>query len=208
MESRGGSRDRARLAGEDRLVALGVRGLGRAIEVGRQGQLAMGLGQRERVGRAEIDRQPALGSDRRDADHASGNLEPLTFAEPLRGIAERQPMAITQRTIEEDFDLAARVCLSTPQARVDHPRVVEDQEVTRRESSSGSCRNIACSKGPLSARHEQQASPIPLSSRLAGDELIREWVVKVREAHADESRTCRGRKVSTPSLHPELAAST
>ena len=122
-------RHRAGLAGIDGLVALAVGRFGSPPEIRRQRHFAVPLEYRVRGG-AELDQPEAA---RRDPATVAVSPPGRRTSVPARaGLLERNctsARVAAQQALQQDLDPAAAVALVPRQARRDHARVVEDQQI-------------------------------------------------------------------------------
>ena len=132
------------LAGEHGLVPLAVRVEIRPLDVGRQRHMADGVD--------EIHHRPCLiGPQAYQAPAEEPLLEHLAAErvaaaleaqaasrlQPLPGVHQRLPVLIVHARDEQAFDLAATRLARAEQARREHLRVVQDEDVAPREASTG-----------------------------------------------------------------------
>ncbi len=132
MQAGGGRGDGARCAGIDGLVARFVGAFGRVLDVGRQRQLAVLLGQfpagcRGRPSPGQRIRR-RLRPARYDDLEGIGQLQPRARLGRLAGADLRDRVRRVDDALEQHLDLAAAF-LDAEEARLDHARVVEHQQV-------------------------------------------------------------------------------
>ena len=99
----------------------------------------------------------------------------------MPGAHQRQRFVLPDDALDEYLDLAASV-LATEQARLDHARVVENQQVTR----SDQARKLG--KAPVVDRtagavQMQEPARAPLGQRALRDQFFRKRVVELRGFH-------------------------
>ena len=113
---------------------------------------------------------------------ALAELQPLALAHPRRGPRERLPDPVALLAYEEELDATARPRAAADEARREDPRVVDDEEVARREVplDVGEDRVLEPTGGPV---HDEQARPISELGRLLRNEVVGEVEVEVRGMH-------------------------
>ncbi len=132
VEAGGGSGHAARLARVDRLVAFAIRGLVRAADVGREGDVAPSEERRLGVGIPGQEADPSERAPRLstlDAHHqVVGHLDCRARPQPPSRPDQRVPGPVRLPPHQEDFGLpAARAPAEQP--RREHPATVQDQEI-------------------------------------------------------------------------------
>jgi len=95
-----------------------------------------------------------------------------------------QRLAALERTLEQQFHLAAGV-LDRVQARRDHARVVEHQQVAG-VHQPGQVAHAPIGERAAGAIKRQQPARGSLRERLLGDEFFGEFVSEVTAAHGGE----------------------
>jgi hypothetical protein len=127
--------------------------------------------------RQDLPEEPALGPF---ADEAAPRLQLLTRVD------QRVPAICIEPRQQQALDGAARRVAATDQARREHPRVVQDEHVTRPQKT----RQVADERAFRAARHaiedEEPGGPAGLGRRLR-DELRRQLEVEVGDEHRERS---------------------
>ena len=169
MQAGGRRGDRARLLRIDGLVTLFVEFVGVVFDIGRQRQAAVGLDQVEHVA---FEMQ---GEEFADA-LADGDVEGVGQADAVARLGRLgrphlgQHGAVVEHALDQHFDLAAG-CLLAEEARLQHPRVVEDQQVAGLEQADD-VGEMAI--GDAVAVELQQARSAAVGQRGLGDALGRQ----------------------------------
>ena len=181
MEARSGRSDGPRVAGVDRLVALAVGGSRCTPDVRRQRHLAMpfevDVERRVRVEAKPNETPIALLHDR---TRASIEEEPAARLGRMTGRELHPRFVGRDDPLEQQLDPASGLA-PTVQPRTDHLRVVEHDEITRREQP-GQVRESAI--GDSRARDVHQAAFGTLRSRCLRDQLRRQVVIEIGQAEA------------------------
>lgn len=198
MQAGGGRGDRARAVGEHRLVALAVAGAVRAPDVGGQRHAPAALGQREHPAGAGLEGEGAravvmarqhLGRAERGRARAcvrGAEADPGPGAHPAAHQAAPALTPIRRRlrrlgVDQQDLERAA-AGLGPGQARRDHARAVEHQEIAAAQPC-GQVGDALVAQAVAAAGH-QQARGVARLDRLLGDELRRHREVEERGQHA------------------------
>jgi hypothetical protein len=115
----------------DRLVTLLVVAVGTVLDIRRQRQPAMGIDQAEYIVR-KMQRVELAGA--LPDDHVEGIGEPDMYARRRRlgGAHLGMDGAVVQHPFDQHLDLAAAF-LDAEKARLEHPGIVEHQQVAGRE---------------------------------------------------------------------------
>ncbi len=157
VEPRRGGRHRSGPAGVDGLVALAVLGGVRPVDVGGKGDVPQpvqvrldGLGEPQPVamGGAVLPLVDHLGGE------TLGDLDPRAGPRPPSRLDQGLPLALAHRLDEQDLHLPAPGAPAV-QARRDHPRVVEHQQV----SGVKEARQVAHAGVPLGAGPVERQEP-------------------------------------------------
>jgi hypothetical protein len=164
---RGGG-DRARVAGIHRLVAGFVGVAGGAFDIGWQRQATVALKQGDQivgVGKAQV--KELAGAAEHLHVERSLQMEPAARLRRLTGTDLGQGLVAAQGTFDHHLHLTAGV-LGAEQAGMQHPGVVEDQQIPgeRREGRSAKCRSarLGCTRSRrLSVRRSSGAWAISSS---------------------------------------------
>ncbi len=178
----GGRRgDRAGLARVDRLVALAVARLGVAPDIRRQRHVAVALEQLEpgiavlpqyeqiAIARAHLAFDAAL------EDQARARLRRLARAQL------REQRVLVEHAFDQHLDLAAAI-LAPEQARRDHARIVEHQQVTRFDQRGEVGEKPVVEAIPRRVDAEQARRAAILERRLR-DQVLGKLVVEIAESH-------------------------
>ena len=129
MQTGGGCGDRAGAFGEQRLIAALVPGIGRALEIGRQRQLAVALHQRPDVALALPAQVEEITLAPEQLEGALPDLDQPARPGLLAHAQLRQHLAaVVEHAFDEDFRPPA-AGLAAVQARLDHPGVVEHDQI-------------------------------------------------------------------------------
>ncbi len=181
MQACRGRRDGTGLAGVHRLVAFAVGSLSGTLDVGRQRHLAEPLEDLVRIA-AELH-APEIILARHDGgcvsqpqgNHGAGSRR-LARAQ----LHERR--ARTREPLEHDLDLAAAVALDAMQARRDHSRVVEDQQVAGAQKRR-QVDELAIGQRTCGTLQVQQPAAAARGGRMAGDQFVGQVEMEVGAPH-------------------------
>ncbi len=170
--------DRAGFARVDGLVALVIGGVGRALDVRRQRHAAEAQQQFfERLGRIEAQHEElAVASEHRRRRAVIEQNAPAR----LRLLADAELHARLVRAgdaLDQDLDGAAGV-LAPVQPRRQHARVVEDEQIARREQLD-EIGEAAVVEFPVRRVDDEQAARRALRERRLRDQLGRQVEVKI-----------------------------
>ena len=179
MQSGGRRGDGAGMAGIDGLVARLVRGVGSAPDVRRQRDLAVAieiLGERLR----SVDGEPEEAVVARDHGrrHAARQVDRAAGARRMARAELEHALVRAEHALQQQLDGAARG-LDRAQSRLDHPRVVEDDEVAGGEEAGQVGERAVLDRV---AGDVQQAACRAGRRRRLGDELLRQREVEIGQA--------------------------
>jgi hypothetical protein len=174
---------RARIAREHRLVAGLVAPLRRAADVWRQRHRAVRLEQRlERVfAGIELELEQVRRARGHGRPGGVGEAQPGSGAGRLAGahVGEKAPLA----GLALDQHLGAPAArLARREPRLDHPGVVEHQQIARRQQL-GEIGESAVGQRPAGAVEHQQPARPALGERRLGNELLGQVEVEVARTH-------------------------
>ena len=159
------------------LVALVIRGLRLALEVGRQRHLAMRVKIRQQRRREIQPEELAIASGHRRS-HAGRKLQPRSLAGCLAGTHLRDRLRLSLQPLDQHFAAPAGF-LAAAQPRVDHARIIKYEQIAWPQQQR-QVREAAIAQ--LVANLEQAARTSRVR-RMAGNQLPRQLVVEVGNLH-------------------------
>ena len=180
MQSGGRGRDRAERASVHRLIALPVRLLGAAIDVGRQRHLPVRLKELDHVAGEPQHKQLALAPDHGGA-LAARELHGGPVLQALAGAHMHQRRIRAQRPLQQQFDPSAAVLHAISAGRND-ARIVENQQIPRLEQRRKIAK-LAVLDAAGATLERQQPAAGALRGGLLGNEFLGQLEVKVRAQH-------------------------
>ncbi|KGD43715.1 hypothetical protein DO70_6589 [Burkholderia pseudomallei] len=182
--------DGARVRGEHRLIAGLVGRVGRVLDVRRQRQPAVALDQHEAVV-GEVQREERLDALADRHVERIGERERGAGRRALARADLRERGALAGDALDQHLDLAA-ACLATEEARLEHLRVVEDEQVARRDAR-GQLGEAPVDEARGRARvrvvHLEQAARAAFGQRGLRDQLGRQIEIEIgKREHAKRGR--------------------
>ena len=190
VQGGGGRRHRAGPAREHRLIAPFVVGIVRMRDVRRQRDMTMPLEQRQRIGPEAQPEQAAVrtvAADHLDLEALATVVtepQPTARARRLAGAHVGQCLVrgVGQQPLDQHLDRTAAL-LVTMKTRLDHARVVEDEQVTRVEQLRQLGEDMVDSG---QAPRVEQARRAALRGRMLRDQLGRQIEIEVVELQGAE----------------------
>ena len=202
-------RHRAALRRVHRLVALGVDGGVAAPDVRRQGNVPHAVDRLVDGGAVLGPQADGAAAVEPAGEHLPAQPAPAALeddaragAKPLPGMHEGVPAPVAARGQEQALDRSPARHPPAQQPRGDHPRVVDDEQIARREEGGKRPDGVVpeAAGGPV---EDEQAGRLALGRRGLGDSVGGEVEVEVGDAHGGGATV--GRVGSFADAKPRLS---